>query len=28
VGFGYTHYYCGHCEPCLTGSPPQLRFVG
>jgi D-arabinose 1-dehydrogenase-like Zn-dependent alcohol dehydrogenase len=30
VGFGYTHYYCGHCEPCLSGTPNifgQLRFV-
>jgi len=20
VGFGYVHYYCGICEPCLTGN--------
>ena len=20
VGFGWVHYFCGHCEPCLTGT--------
>lgn len=20
VGFGWVHYYCGHCDPCLTGT--------
>ena len=23
VGFGYSHYFCRHCEPCLTGKTPQ-----
>jgi D-arabinose 1-dehydrogenase-like Zn-dependent alcohol dehydrogenase len=28
VGFGYTHYYCGHCEPCLSGTPSRAIFSG
>jgi D-arabinose 1-dehydrogenase-like Zn-dependent alcohol dehydrogenase len=20
VGFGYMHYFCGNCEPCLAGT--------
>jgi D-arabinose 1-dehydrogenase-like Zn-dependent alcohol dehydrogenase len=23
VGFGYVHYICGQCEPCLTGYIPS-----
>jgi hypothetical protein len=26
VGFGYIHYYCGHCEQCLTGTYPYPLF--
>ena len=22
VGFGYVHYYCGICEPCVSGISP------
>ena len=25
VGFGYVHYYCGICEPCVSGILPPCN---
>lgn len=25
VGYGYTHYVCGNCDKCLTGTYPNPK---
>lgn len=27
VGFGYVHYFCGICEPCVSGTPPPSKMT-